>query len=433
MKIKNLIFLTLLPITEVIYAGVILSTVNNHPEVVIERAIWKEQGHIISIEKAKNNIRVKFKSESNFPLGIDITDSGYRISSENSFTTDLELSVNKVLYDFGKSELREGSEKSKSKVLRLKYSEKKELILLKLIKKINKYHESEQKIEIMKRNKGNILKTKRKIDLRDQAGIESQEVVRGAKAELESQTIELESEIIRKARIFSSISEEYGIKKYKIYSIIEKLTKKKSLLLVRVKSLIKENIISKSSERSISILNNTIESKDLIIKSIDANFYPEITGNLTGNLYDISSGLNEYRLFTGFKTTFELYDGGESELRKKQIEEQKKIEMAKFLLLQRENRLEIADIKSEILILGSRMEEMSNRLEGKIKSLSEYKEKLLVLGGSYLEVINKEISIARLQKELVSIRIEYETNHYRLLEKKDLLLKEFEGRGKNDR
>jgi len=433
MKLKKLIILMLLPISEVISAGVILSTVNNHPEVVIDKSIWKEQGYIISIEKAKNNFRVNFKSESNLPIGVDITENGYRVSSEKNFATDLELSVNKVLYDFGKSELRESSEISRSKVLRLKYSEKKEIILLNLIKKINKYHESDQKIEIMNNNKINILKAKKKIDLRDQAGIESQEVVRGAKAELESQTIELESEIIRKARIFSSISEEYGIKKYKIYSIIEKLTKKKSMLLVKVKSIIKENIISKSSERSISILNNTIESKDFIIKSIDANFYPEITGNLTGNLYDIASGLNEYRLFTGLKTTFELYDGGESELRKKQIEEQKKIEMAKFLLLQRENRLEIADIKSEILILGSRMEEMSSRLEGKIKSLSEYKEKLLVLGGSYLEVINKEISIARLQKELVSIRIEYETNHYRLLEKKDLLLKEFEERERNEK
>jgi len=400
-------------------------SVSKHPDVVEKVNEVSLKALDIDVILAEDDYKINLSTQSKMPLIYDVDSS--RLNDVESFYLNGVVTLKKTIYDFGAVKYKVQSEETKKRILEIEHRQVYERTLQKLLGTANDINRLNTLIVNLEQTISVTENTIDEIRLRFTSGIGTIMNVRQAQLlllDLETETETLRRELNAK---FSILREEFKIPSTQLVylqDVVKCFDHKLFEGEQDVNNVLKSNTLS--YERSKTLINlekNALKSQ---IKNIRASDKPRIEVFLTGVVFDILKGFNQYEVYSGVNLTMPLYDGGLGDTKQSSLNYQIKIQDDLVAALNQSKSLKLNKLIRQFQELEIENKNAVLTVENLSEKLSQIEQRLAVVDEGLLTKLQTKLQLAKSNRILLAypyyvsaMNIDYWALNERLLEKMD--------------
>ena len=410
---------------DVIGASTLLNRVESHPAVVEKKNQALLKGLRIRELVAEDGLQINLSTKSKLSIIGEYGDSAQRVSDRDRSYIDGVVTAQKTLYDFGATEFGINSEISREKAAQLEYVGTYEQTMQTLLSLAVEVARLDHLIASL----GQTISTARDaiadLELRFSSGVGTLVDVR--KAQLLLLDLETEKENLQRERSLkmSALEQEFDLAAAdqpllqqtlaRLFDTIDRTEGGSESLLM------KRRVNSPRSTDRINLEKAAIRYE---IKSLKAEKYPQLTGSLTGVLYDVTRGPGEYELYGGINVAVPLYDSGLRNSRELSLHHQLQLQDDSLVVLKNRKRLDALDLDKRYQQLSLQYRTAREKSENLRERLSQITHKITMTGEGLLpklqttiELDNAERAISAYPHQLRSLTIDHLVLNEQLLDR----------------
>lgn len=403
----------------------LLVRVEEHPAVVEKKNQALLKGLRIREMVAEEGLQINLSTKSKLSLMDRFSDNQYRITDQDRSYIDGVVTAQKTLYDFGASGFRISSEKSREKAAQLEYAEVYEQTMQTLLSLVADLARIDQLLSAIDPTIKSAKTSIADLELRFSSGVGTVVDVRRAQLlllDLETERKNLERE---KSSKISALQNEFNVSSGD-YPLLNNTLEQ---LIARVEGVDggAESMLNSQQVVSRRSLNRINQEKAAIrheIQSLQAAEYPQLNGTLTGVLYDVTRGVDEYEFYGGVNVTMSLFDSGLSSSKEQSLRHQLKLQDDALVVLENRKRLDALDLSKRYQQLALQYQASQERAENLRERLSQVTRKIAMTGEGLLSRLQTTIELAEAERTisayphaLRSITIDYLVLNEELLDR----------------
>jgi len=382
----------------------IIDSVKKHPQVIEKSHLISSQQLQIMVLEADDNPKVSFSTKGNLPISSELNINQYRVNDNDKTYLDGIITAKKVLYDFGQSDANINAQQKRQKAAQLEYEKTFEQVLYRLFD-LSIDNQRLNIIDIsLRQSSTQMAKSLKQLKLQFSAGVGTISEVR----EVQLLQLDLDTELyalkIKRAEIYKSFKQEFGLtdkQAKKVFVVAQKLSKKITNANTDLLSILSANpnleIKTQRSEQIIGLEKKAIYNQIEAIKAADK---PQVEAVVTGMIYDVTRGLDEYNIYGGLNIGLPLFDGGLSDAKIASAKHNIRIQEDRLRGIQIDKQLKFDDLIKQILNLKTKNKASLSKQKNLSERLDNINIRLQAVSGSIVEKIRTQIELDKLERDI---------------------------------
>ncbi|MCS5550165.1 MAG: TolC family protein [Gammaproteobacteria bacterium] len=382
----------------------IIDSVKKHPQVVEKSHLISSQKLQIMVLEADDNPKVSFSTKGNLPISSKLNINQYRVNDNDKTYLDGVITAKKVLYDFGQSDANINAQQKRQKAAQLEYEKTFEQVLYRLFD-LSIDNQRLNVIDIsLRQSSTQIAKSLKQLKLQFSAGVGMISEVR----EVQLLQLDLDTELhalkTKRAEIYKSFKQEFGLtdkQAKKVFVVVQKLSKKITNANTDLLSVLSTNlnpeVKTQRSEQIIGLEKKAIYNQ---IKAIKAADKPQVEAVVTGMIYDVTRGLDEYNIYGGLNIGLPLFDGGLSDAKVASAKHNIRIQEDRFRSIQIDKQLKFDELIKQVLNLKTKNKASLLKQKNLSEKLDNINIRLQAVSGSIVEKIRTQIELDKLERDI---------------------------------
>lgn len=401
-KSLRLILLGTLSLSPVVVGGTLdralLSKVEQHPAVVEAKNQALLKGLRIREMVAEDGLQINLSTKSKLSLMDRFSDNQYRITDQDRSYIDGVVTAQKTIYDFGASGFSISSERHREKAAQLEYLEVYEQTMQTLLSLAVDVTRINRLISSLDQTIATANTSIDELELRFTSGVGTVVDVRRAQLLLLDLETERDNLYREKSIKVSALKTEFNV-----------ISTDMGLINSTLEQLIPNNTADGGAEpifnhqdvnstRSLERINQEKVAIRYEMQSLRAAEYPQLNGTLTGVLYDVTRGVDEYELYGGVNVSMSLFDSGLSSSKEQSLRHQLQLQDDALLMLENRKRLDALELTKRYQQLFLQYRSSREKAENLRERLSQITRKIAMTGEGLLSRLQATIELAEAER-----------------------------------